>query len=217
MIPKLIHRVWLGPNTPHPDDVAATRLWADMYPDHRIVEWTDSTIHQLPLILTDEYAAAPTWVHRADIVSVEAVYHLGGILVGWDMEPIRNILHLVDGLEGWCTLDADGYPGGAFFGAVAGHQGLACLIEVIRARVADGYTKPNRDTGPYAWNDAFGPDGRMPDALTVVAGSKAAYPIHWKQKELLQDPEVVAGLRADPDVYAIHHFRGSWLKSGAKV
>lgn len=217
--PRILHRVWLGPAEPPERFAGFTQAWRDLHPDWLVMEWHDDTVAATLLEAPGLYRDAPTWVHRADLVMVEAVVLFGGVAVGWDMEPTRPLGPLADGHEAWCTLDADGFPGGALFGARPGWPPLRRLLrEVIPARVAEhGWREPHLDTGPWAWLDAFGPDGVMPDGMPVVAGTKAAYPVHYTEKHRLLEPGVIEGLRADPEVYVIHHFAGSWLNGGARV
>jgi mannosyltransferase OCH1-like enzyme len=156
------------------------------------------------------YDRLPTYVHRADVVYVEAVLKFGGMAVGWDVEPIKNWEPLIDLSEGWCTVDADNFPGG-LFGAVPNHQAFKVVLEEIEEGITrrGGFATPNRDTGPYPWNRALGAGGKLPQALDRIP-KESAFPIHWNDKERLNDPKVQAQLRANPKVYAIHYFNHSW-------
>lgn len=218
MIPKLLHRPWIGPNTP-PAEHEYSAAWARTNPAWSLLTWTDETVENLfPLVLQAEYDAAPTYVHRADILLVEAVYRLGGVAVGYDMEPRRPLEPLVDGRDCWCTPDADGFAGGAFFGATAGHPTIRHILDTIRTRIErDGWHQPNIDTGPWAWGEAFGRYHEHAGELGmhVLGDYRTAYPIRYWEKHLFDDPAKYAELTRDSVV--VHRFAGSWLTTDVTV
>lgn len=203
--PRIIHRVWLGDKTPLTRDVEFGPQWLGLHPGWKMVEWDDQRVESelRPLILDARYDQAPTVVHRADIVRIEAVYRFGGMYVDYDMEPLRNVESLISGSEGWTTPDADQFPGNAFFGAVAGHPGLRRLLERIRMHTAGVWPGPALATGPTIWNQVFSDGG-----IDILGTSATAYPVHWTDKKTLADRE--ATMAAAKDSYAIHHFNGSW-------
>lgn len=227
--PKVIHRVWLGPNEPDPVCVAFSDRWRELHPGWQVIDWHDdergtyligrdgvddlSVVRCADLVLASEYREAPTWVHRADMVMVELAWAFGGMVAGWDMEPTRSWEPLIDGHAAWCTPDADGFPGGGIFGAVDHHPAMMLILDTIRSRWARfPGADPNIVTGPYAWNEAIGPFD-----LDVLGTTRTAYPIHYTARHLTRDPATMGKLRQDPEVYAIHLFAGSWLEGGARV
>lgn len=220
MIPRLIHRVWLGPN-PQPFEHDYTAAWAATNPEWELRTWTDENVDELfPVITQREYDDAPTYVHRADLILPEAVHALGGVAVGYDMEPLRPLEPLIGGHDCWCTPDADGFAGGAFFGATRGHLAILHLLATIHERVGrDGWhpDRPNIDTGPYAWGEAFGRHGEYcSDLGMAILGDRAtAYPIGYWERELLDNPATVAERTRTSTV--VHRFAGSWLNPDLDV
>lgn len=220
--PKVIHRVWLGPNEPARFYEGLGDVWASMYPGWVVIDWNDDLVERrLPMRLQREYDEAPTYVHRADIVAVEAVRVFGGMFVGWDMEPLQPIVAEIETSDGWCTPDADGIPGGGLFGAVPNHPALKDLLDVIRERIArDGWREPNESTGPLAWADAFGEPGfygRALHSLDVLGTTAWAYPIHYSERELLADRDRAREVARERGAYALHYFAQSWLEGGLDV
>jgi mannosyltransferase OCH1-like enzyme len=209
--PRLIHRVWLGPGTPRYD---FADQWADTHPDWELVTWTDANVGELDLVAAKAYEQAPTYVHRADLILVEAVHAHGGVSVGFDSEPLRDIEPLIDAYDAWCTPDADGFPGQAFFGAVPGHRAMRAVLERAGPRIAErgGFNPatPHEDTGPYLWGDVFGRFGeRAADhGLTIFGDWKIAYPIRYWEKSLFDVPELFEARRRD--AYLMHWFAHSW-------
>lgn len=220
MIPKIIHRIWVG--CPEPDWSQNLALqFQEMHPDWIVHTWTDEQVARLNLVCGDLYDKFATYkaTYRADLLRVELVYRFGGVYVDADMEPWRHIGEFVRGHEAFCTPDADGWPGGAFFGAVAGHASMAALLDVFPDRFArkpDEY--PHIMLGPHCWRDVFGTlDAPYKNLVRqckhglVCAGSIAtAYPIHYNNRDTVWDAQVRASLSAD--TLMIHQFRASWLK-----
>lgn len=225
MIPKLVHRVWLGPHAPPAEhDYAAA--WAATNPGWQLLTWTDQTVPNLfPLVTQAEYDDAPTYVHRADLILPEAVYRHGGVAVGYDIEPLRPLDTFIGGYDCWCTPDADGFAGGAFFGAEPGHRAIRHVLDTIHRRHerdgwATGWPQPHIDTGPWAWGEAFAADPNIPGyeragkyGMVVLGDYRTAYPIRYWEKQLFDDPTKYAHLTRDSVV--VHRFAGSWVGDNA--
>lgn len=225
---KTIHRVWVGPHEP-PAEHDYTAAWAATNPDYELVTWTDQRVeddleHMICQRLYDE---APTYVHRADIVLVEAVYRYGGVAVGYDMEPLRPVDPLISGHGAWCTPDADGFPGQAFFGGIPGHRAFAAVLDRIGPRLEERggwlqhdegqYPGPHIDTGPHLWGDVFGRNGeRSTDfGLDVLGTWETAYPIRYWEKDTPLDPAELDRRMALAVV--AHKFAGSWLRNDLTI
>lgn len=226
---RLIHRVWLGPAEPLAEhDYSAA--WERTNPGWQLVTWTDANVGELDLVCRDAYDRAPTYVHRADIILVEAVHALGGVAVGYDVEPLRPIDKLIVGHAAWCTPDADGFPGQAFFGAAEpGHPAFRAVLNRLEPRLDErggflqpdtpgGFPGPHVDTGPYLWGDVFGRFGeRAADyGLHILGTWMTAYPVRYWEHGKLDPTEEARRLR---HATVAHRFAGSWLKDpeGVKV
>jgi mannosyltransferase OCH1-like enzyme len=200
--PKIIHRIWLGTDQPSARNVGFTDRWADLHPGWDMIVWDDDRAEAIrPLIFDHLYENAPTVVHRADLLRVEAVLRMGGMYTDFDMEPLRNLEKLIGRSTGWTTPDADGMPGNALFGAQADHPGLRTILETIRGRATTGWATPNMTCGPHAWAAAGA-------TLDLLGTTETAYPVHWSDRERLTQTAVQLGL--DGATYAYHHFDGSW-------
>lgn len=222
MIPKLIHRVWVGPTIP-PAEFDYSAAWLRTNPEWRLITWTDQTVENLfPLVTQAEYDDAPTYVHRADLILCEAVFRHGGIAVGYDMEPLRPLEPLIDGHDGWATPDADGFAGNAFFGAIPDHRAIKHVLDTIHARIerdgwAQGWHQPHVDTGPWAWGEAFGRWGEhcADYGMDLLGDWKTAYPIRYWEKHLFNDPH--AYRKRTRHSVVVHRFAGSWLTNDVTV
>lgn len=208
---KTVHRVWLGSPPPAVHDYS--EAWAATNPDYELVTWTDEKVEDdlARMVCQAEYDAAPTYVHRADIVLVEAVHRYGGVSVGYDMEPLKPIGPLIAGHAAWCTPDADGFPGQAFFGGEPGHPAWNRVLDVLPERIArDGWQAPHLSTGPYLWGEAFGRFGEQAAdyGLAILGTYKTAYAERYWEKGKLSRSQLAARLRHS---VVRHHFAGSWL------
>jgi hypothetical protein len=206
--------VWLGRGE-RPKEHDYSVQWARTNPEWQLRTWTDENVEQLfPLVSQRLYDTAPTVVHRADLIYVEAVRVFGGAAVGYDMEPLRPLEPLIGERDCWCTPDADGFAGSAFFGATPNHPAIAHVLETINARVArDGWhpTMPNEDTGPWAWGEAFGRfhEDCAVHGMAVLGDWKTAYPVRYWEKEIFDQP--VRLKQRTRNSVVVHRFAGSWL------
>lgn len=234
MIPRLIHRPWVGPN-PEPLDTDFADEWAATNPGWELVTWRDDNVGELLDAVdvdgfADLYHDAPTWVHRADLVLIAAPYVHGGVSVGYDTEPLRPIDPLIAGHDAFCTPDSDGFPGQAFFGTVPRHRSMRALLERVGPRLAErgGWRQvtpyeampgqipgPHIDTGPWLFGDVFGRRGERcaTHGMALIGDVDTAYPIrHW-ERDLPAD--VVE--RRCRNAYVRQHFTGSWFRPENEV
>jgi hypothetical protein len=216
-IPRQVHRVWLGPNTPRYD---FAEQWQETNPDWELITWRDADVDSLQMVCRAEYDSAPTYVHRADILMCEILYACGGVTVGWDMEPLRHLDPLLAGVNAFCTPDADGFPGQAFMGCVPGHRSMAAVFTKLQRHVRTaGWSpgEPHKDTGPYLWGKTFGRYGGHAAShdLQILGDYCTAYPVRYWEKQYFDNPAVYAVLTRDS--YAVHRFQGSWLTDDVRV
>lgn len=224
---NLVHRVWLGSEPPAKHDFSAH--WQATNPGYELVTWTDGAVDDdlEHMVCQVQYDDAPTYVHRADIVLVEAVYRYGGVAVGYDMEPLQPIDPLIAGHDAWCTPDADGFPGQAFFGGIPGHRAFAAVLDRLPQRLAERggwmqheegqFPGPHLDTGPWLWGDVFGRHGEQAAAfdLDILGTWETAYPVRYFEKDRRIAPRE---LRRRMDLAYVHHlFAGSWVSDPSSV
>lgn len=159
-IPRLIHRIWFGPE-PVPDDyLEFGRLW-ERY-GYRVWQWTEQNLP--PLRNQDIYDAIPergvnvgggnpttgVWVQRADVVQYELVDRFGGIYANMDLEPVRDVHELLDGVTAFAGIEQGRIVGSAIVGATAGHPWIRSCVRSVRARwfgMPDGIM--SEQTGPH--------------------------------------------------------------------
>lgn len=212
-IPKIIHQIWVGPNTPPEHFTRWQALLLKLHPDWHYKLWTDADVAQLTLVNKKYYDAETNYGAKADILRLELLDQFGGVYVDIDFEclkPFDPLHHLTDFYIGF--FQAIYMRGRARInnGLIASAQGhpiiKQLIIEIGKNR--DQYPDLSSWSGILARN---GPDfvtkvlheylPSMPGA-NVVLPSNYLYPWSGAPKNLQ--------LHVQPETIAIHYFASSW-------
>lgn len=133
-IPRVIHRVWLGGRPLPPDYAAYGETWAAHHPDWEMRLWTDADAPEIPGI-----EAARNLAERSDLVRYEVLRQHGGVYVDTDVECLRPIDELLDGVVAFSSYEVPGRLCNAVMGCVPGHAAFARLAELSRVTVGHGH------------------------------------------------------------------------------
>lgn len=206
MIPKLLHRIWVGGEMPahlarFSDD------WRRLHPDWELRVWTDRDFGWLQN--QDMFDNAGQYVpadavgqFKSDLARYEILQRHGGVYVDCDVEPLLSFDDLLDVacFAGWELTGK--YVGNTVLGSVPGHTlwrdmiaqvritaeqnkgkaatwltGPRVLTDVVSAGSYDGLQiYPQRHFYPYSYADVKA-DGRDP-SLSSHQGSYAVH--HWE-------------------------------------
>src|SRR2546423_3615913 len=119
-IPRVLHRIWLGPE-PEPERlVGFGESWVRHHPDweHRL--WTEDNLPEVRWREILDTRRVPA--ERANILRYELLLTFGGVYVDADVECLKPIDPVIAGLDFFA---AEGKPGGkvtnAIIGAAPGH------------------------------------------------------------------------------------------------
>lgn len=209
MIPRLIHRIWLGGPMPEQNE-AWGRTWTELNPGWTMVTWDEAMIDQFDMKCRAEFEAAESYAQKADLARYEILYRMGGLYVDTDFEclkPISVLLKTRKVVLGWEDKDnPEGYPdvlSNAFIAAPQQHRLLRWFYEAAALRFrADPGGSPAAVTGP-----------------AMVTEETLRFMESWPDKVLLLPREQVFPYGAweperrhgpFPDAYAVHHWDGSW-------
>lgn len=148
MIPKLIHRIWLG--GPVPVEAAGTwARWRSLFPDYDLVTWQEPDLAALGM--PPEFGSARTYAERSDIARLRVLNARGGVYADCDVAPLRRFDHL------WTRNDRlvafEMQPGEVITGCMAAAPGaLDFLVRFVEqsARTSDPHAAPSVRTGPVA-------------------------------------------------------------------
>lgn len=195
MIPRILHRVWVGPE-PLPDEfVSYGESWRRHHPDWEMHLWTDENLPE-GLTRPEAYERLRKPAERADIIRLEVLFRLGGVYMDTDFECLRPLDPLIEGLDFFTCYLKPGQVNNAAIGAASGHPILERALRELRPRTEFGYDKSG--TGPlfltallrdYPAVEIFPPEIFYP---TTDAERERAYAVHhaarsWKEPDSWKD------------------------------
>jgi FkbM family methyltransferase len=199
MIPKLVHRVWFGPN-PIPGEYERWwHAWQRQWPDHEFVTWTDAEVSSLALMRA-KIAEAEGYPRKADIARYEILLENGGVYLDCDIKPLQYqnfsesdaplIVCNEDVNEAYCSI--------GFIAAEKDNPLLQTICETVNL-LPINVQPPNKETGPYFFGKMLkaGPHQKLPPA--------AFYPY------LYDEPYAAMLGRSLAQTIGIHVWGGSWL------
>jgi mannosyltransferase OCH1-like enzyme len=120
LIPRVFHQIWVGPD-PFLEGFEDWReSWARHHPAWEQQLWTD---YNLPPGLRNPqvYERDRRPVERADILRLELLYRFGGVYLDADLECLKPIDPLIDGLDFFGMEIKPGRVTNTVIGSVAGH------------------------------------------------------------------------------------------------
>jgi hypothetical protein len=212
LIPRLIHRIWLGSPIP-PEFERFADSWARLNPGWEMRLWTEDN---LPLLINQQlFDRAPDLVSsrlvprfRSNLVRYEVLLAHGGLYVDCDFEALKPIDSLIAGLDCFAAEERPGLIANGFMGSVRFHPLLRQLIDDAPASVVKRPGQPSwRTTGPEHLTRVA---ADRPGELSLVP-TAAVYPYHHTDLD-------VEGKHPTPpaDAYA-HHVWASRRKSVSVV
>lgn len=207
MIPKVIHRIWVG--DPMPDHLEQFgETWKRHHPDWDHVLWTDDDMpvlkNQRLYDQAEELAPGNVGQLRSDIARYEILHAQGGIYVDADLECLRPLDALLNGVAcfaGWERQHT--WVGNTILGAVPSHPFFADLIRGLPANVRRrAGSRPNKLTGPQYLTRIYRRHARE---VTVFSQDRF-YAAGWD--ELDRTPDEF------PDAYTWHWWGNQRCKQG---
>ncbi len=202
MIPKIIHRIWMGsPRPPHLE--AMTRRWQTHFPDYRLEWWTGERLTDLGMPV--HWHTARTYAEKADIARYLVLHRFGGIYADCDVQPLRPFDYLWEDTDSLVAFQES--PDLVWNGLIVASVGARALD--LASRLADRSARrhppaaaPNVRTGPFVFTAAvdyerfIDPRGIRiyPPGFVHVRGEQSA---HAVVSSPFRDPPEWA-LAADP-------------------
>ena len=141
MIPKVLHRVWLGPNPPGDTYLANWREWC---PDWTIRTWGDEALSSVDVPYVKEALTARKWAFASDYLRLLVLYREGGFYLDTDVELTSDFGPCLN--DSFCvSLTKNGIPLTAVIGAEPGN---ALVKELL-----DGYGCGHFDKGHGVYDE----------------------------------------------------------------
>ena len=208
MIPRVIHRIWLGGDLPaEARDFGET--WVRHNPDWELRTWRDWNVP--PLVNQLAFDAASDLAQKADLARLEVLLRFGGVYVDTDFEALRPLETVIEGIDCFAASEDGKFVSTGIIGSVPGHPFLARLVKKAPVSIANNAgLPPNRQTGPYfvtAELKAYARTAAGRQHKVVVFPPELFYPYHFS--ELHRRHEHF------PDAVAVHHWSGSWTAEGS--
>ena len=195
MIPHRFHWIWLG-EEPLPADC---REWIDgwerMHPRWERRLWTDAN---RPTLRNEKcFLQATTLAQRADILRYEVLHGFGGVYLDTDMECLRSVDSLLEGIEAFAGEEEPGQLAIGIIGAVEGHPWLEDVIAQLPESMRE-HAAITRATGPGFLTDVT---KRHPEVKIFPPEIFYPYAFH--------EPSRAGG--PFPSAYAVHRWHASWI------
>lgn len=194
MIPRVIHRIWLGSEDMPGAYQEFGETWTRHHPAWELWLWTDENLPEFSYPEAFERGRNPA--ERSDVLRYEVLSRFGGLYVDTDVECKRPLDPLIAGVTAFAAWERpDLVVGTGMVGATAGHPAMKRMVDEIRHTVGTG--RQDKATGP----------GLLTRVL-VDFPEVTIFPA-----ELFHPYHVTELYRRDEDfseAYAIHHWSGSW-------
>jgi Glycosyltransferase sugar-binding region containing DXD motif len=198
LIPRIIHRVWVG-SDPMPEVFERYgETWRNHHPHWEMKLWTDDNLP--PLEYPHALQRARSANERSNLLRYEALREYGGVYVDTDFECMKALDSLLPGIKVFVARSASGGVKNSIIGAVPHHPFMETIVRESSELVGS-------HEGP--WHPGLKPTGQkllqrlVPDfADVIVFGSEKFFP--YSQWETPRPSHEYV------DAYAIHH----WARTG---
>ncbi len=215
LIPRVLHRVWVGPD-PVPEILERYgETWREHHPDWELRLWRDETLP--PLSCQEAYDAVGTWPQgpgesvspeavalanwraRYDIVRLEVLRQFGGVIVDMDVEAIRPLDPLLSGVTAFAGRATHARRiGNQVLGATPGHPFFELAVQELSGVVGTVPTAGHIAAGGFLSRLL----ARRPDGVTVFPRDTFYSPLTIEPTRRPDD---------FPDIYAVHHHLETYL------
>lgn len=200
MIPKIFHRIWIGPRRMPIEFERYGETWLKHHPGWEMRHWTEAN---LSTRYPDLVAECRRPSNATNIYRYEIMLEHGGVYIDTDFECLKNIEKLLQGRTFVACAQLDDVMlyaaiANGFFACVPGHPITRKLVSDI-PHAFDAGARSN--CGPPFFTDVVRnawERGPLVLADRAILPRKLFYPYLWTE------PERAAG--PFPDAYAVHHW-----------
>lgn len=214
-IPKIFHRIWLGPN-PIPEEYERYwQSWKDHHPGYEFKTWTDFDEYNFredgckvdPLYLT--YAG------QSDFIRLHLLNKYGGIYIDTDFECFHSFNDLIENSTLLLAEESKDLLCNGFMASIKGHNLISYMLKQAPVRVMQGMGVI-KSAGPglvqntvnpwrSEWSAPIRINGqtiayRQGDTGIVIIDCKTMFPYYWSEHK----PNNYG------NAWAAHHWGRSW-------
>ncbi len=222
VIPKIIHQVWVGPNTPPAIFKESQKSIQKYHPDWQYRLWTDADIPEFKLQNQKFYDLSNNYGEKADILRYEILYRYGGVYLDADFVCLQP-LDILSQYDVWVSiqpLDCGGEIANGVIGTLPGHPILKDCIDTIEDDWNAFHDKKNNLSvfdvaGPRHFQRSFMKFVKTGTENFIAFPRSFFYPLDHKDRLLgLNNHNNKNGQKIKAKIklecFAIHYWAGSW-------
>jgi hypothetical protein len=195
LIPRVAHRVWVGPAELPASHAEFGRAFERLHPDWQSRLWTEADLTELDITDTARRRArSPS--ELSNLMRYEVLHRYGGVYLDTDVECKRSLDDLLAGVGAFAALELPGRVGTAVLGAVPGHRAFERAARLSHLTLGLGLHSADAN-GPYLMSLILEQEPEV-----TIFGAEKFYPYTWEERERASE--------SFPDAYAVHHWTTSW-------
>jgi hypothetical protein len=193
-IPRVIHRIWLGPEPMPEEHVAFGETWREHHPRWEQRLWTDAELGSLG-IPAEALSRAPDRSQLSELGRYHLLALHGGVYIDTDFECLRSIEPLLGGLDAFAGFEMTGTISCAMIGCVPNHPALrrAAALSLVTVGTAES---------PAACGPPFLTHVLWEFPEVTLFPRELFYPYGWDEPHRRHE--------RFPNAYAVHHWAMSW-------
>lgn len=201
IIPKVLHRIWVGAKTRPKEFDQYWESWHILHPRWRMFTWDVSMLKKVAIwepYMNKFLIEFPA--QMADLCRYSLIEKFGGVYVDCDFECFKNIEPLLEDVYCFFSEEDPNVLTNAIFGATTNNDIIKRLVISSRERMQDTPDNVNVNdiTGPGCVNHVVQPIKH----LVTIFKPDVFHPYSYREKQRKSE--------AFPNAYAAHHWAGSW-------
>jgi mannosyltransferase OCH1-like enzyme len=133
-IPKIIHQIWIGPNSLPDFYKILAESWKKMHPDWQYILWKNEDLENFGIKNIKDFYATNLMFERADIFRLEILERFGGVYIDIDSECLKPLDELHKNFHfyaGICPNNANAVINNAIIGAIPNHPIIVNAVNKI--------------------------------------------------------------------------------------
>jgi hypothetical protein len=195
LIPRVVHRLWLGPNPIPPIFEYYEDSWRKHHPTWELRLWRDDT---LPVLSCQAQWEQQGLKRRIDIAKLEILRQCGGLFIDMDVEAIRPLDPLLPGVTAFLGRYVRDHVGQQVLGAVPRHPFFERAVERLASSI--GVAGSTSKVAGKAFLENLLRD--HPEGVTVFPRETFYYEPSFEPPRRPHD---------FPHVYTVHHELASYV------
>lgn len=225
-IPKIIHCVWFG-RKPYSSIVQyCMKSWNRYCTDYKVMIWNEDSFDIESNVWVKEAYEAKKWAFISDYIRLYALYNFGGVYIDSDVELLKPINELLDGIDALTGYEDGIWIPAAIMASKKHNAWIKLLLDyydnrhfILENGEYDQKANTKIITGITKKNCGF----RLGDKH-IALGNVALLPSDtfqpYKKQQfnlnnIIDSDKIHSFYDIDPKVtYAIHHCTGTWYDYG---